>query len=594
MNQLLFPFDATKLQRNKLKLKKDLLFDGSKRITKKIAILAGSTANEIKDMLELFLLDNGIQPEFYLCEFGKYWEDIMFENPELIAFKPDLVFFHTSNRNIQEKPNVSDKPQDTEAKLENEFSRFTGLWEKTYSLFKCPIIQNDFDFQYYRLLGNKDLSDYRGFNNFILRLNQRFYDYAASHDYLKINDLSYLQATYGIEKFSDPLFWHMYKYAIAVPYIPYFSFNLASIIKAIYGKNKKAFVLDLDNTLWGGVIGDDGVEGIQLGHETSMGQAFDEFQQYLKDVSLTGVMLTVDSKNEKSNALKGINHPEGVLKEKDFITIVANWEPKSENVHAIAKTLNIGEEALVFVDDNPAEREIIKQQAPTVVAPDIGEVTNYISTLDKGGYFECVSLSEDDLSRNEMYKANALRSEAQSSYADYGEYLTSLKMEATIKNFEAIYLQRIAQLTNKSNQFNLTTKRFSEEEMVEASKDPQRICLYGKLVDKFGDNGVVTVVIGKEESPEVLGIELWLMSCRVLKRDMEEAMLDELVRLAKARGYQKLKGYFFPTAKNAMVKDFYAHFGFSKVQEDAAGNTIWSLPLKDYKDKNIYIEVNKK
>jgi FkbH-like protein len=183
--------------------------------------------------------------------------------------------------------------------------------------------------------------------------------------------------------------------------------------------------------------------------------------------------------------------------------------------------------------------------------------------------------------------------EAQSSFADYGEYLRSLKMEATIKNFEPIYLQRIAQLTNKSNQFNLTTKRFSEEEMVEASKDPQRICLYGKLVDKFGDNGVVTVVIGKEETPSVLKIELWLMSCRVLKRDMEEAMLDELVRLAVKKGYQELKGYYFPTPKNGMVKDFYPNFGFQKIQEDSLGNTVWSLPLKDYKGKNRYIEVNK-
>jgi FkbH-like protein len=195
----------------------------------------------------------------------------------------------------------------------------------------------------------------------------------------------------------------MYKYAIAVPYIPYFSSNVANLIKALYGKSKKALVLDLDNTLRGKVIGDDGVEGIQLGHETSMGQAYDEFQQYLKDVSQTGIMLTVDSKNEKENALKGINHPEGVLKEKDFIMVVANWEPKSENLHAIAKTLNIGEDSLVFVDDNPAEREIIKQQASTVVAPDIGDVTHYISVLDKGGYFECINLSEDDLARNEMY-----------------------------------------------------------------------------------------------------------------------------------------------------------------------------------------------
>lgn len=594
LHELVYPFEPNRILRNKKKIKSKLLSEKKSLVDKKIALLGGSTFDEIRDILEIFLLDNGIRPIFYASEFNKYWEDIEFENRELDDFKPDLIFFHISWRNISLKPNVSDTEADVEQKFGSEAVKLQSMFEKAYFKYKCPIITNDFDYCYYRILGNHDVSDYHGMNNFISRLNQVIYRFSQKNNYLHVNNLNYLQCLYGIDNFSKPLFWHLYKYAISLPYIPYFSFNIANIIKAIYGKNKKALVLDLDNTLWGGVIGDDGVEGIQLGHETSIGQAYCEFQQYVKDVSSTGVMLTVNSKNEFDNAIMGLQHPDSIIRKDDLITIQANWEPKSENIHKIAKILNIGEDALVFVDDNPAEREIIKQQTTDVVSPDIGEVTDYVSIIDRNGFFESVSLSKDDLSRNEMYKENAKRLDFESSFSDYDEYLNSLEMTAIIKEFDAIYIQRIAQLTNKSNQFNLTTRRYTEDEMMCASKDPDRICLYGRLSDKFGDNGVITVVIGRKEDAFTLGVELWLMSCRVLKRGMEDAMLDQLVMKAKEKGFTKLKGYYIPTAKNQMVADFYERLGFEKTKIEDNGTTAWMLKIECYEIKNKFIEVNQK
>ena len=369
--------------------------------------------------------------------------------------------------------------------------------------------------------------------------------------------------------------------------------SIRNIIKAIFGKNKKALALDLDNTLWGGIVGDDGVENLEIGKETAEAMAYFEFQQYVKAHKDLGVLLTVCSKNEEENALAGLSHPEGVLRPDDFVAIKANWLPKDKNIVDTAEELNILSEAFVFVDDNPAEREIVREQLGGTAVPEIGEVTDYIRVLDRSGYFETVTLSEDDLKRNDMYRANAQRAKAQSRFADYHDYLLSLEMTAEIGDFSPLYLQRITQLTNKSNQFNLTTKRYTAEQMEAVYNSDEYIRLYGKLYDKFGDNGVVAVTIGKTDSEDKgrLDIELWLMSCRVLKRDMELAMLDSLVEQAKKRGIREIYGHYYPTAKNKMVAGLYESFGFEKISQDEDGNTAWRLLVEGYEDKNTVIKV---
>lgn len=591
MQELQYPFNSEYIIKKSKSIKRALLEQPVSRIPKKIAVLGGSTTHDIIKILELFLLDQGIEPSFYESEYAQYWQDAMFDNPELVEFAPDLIYIHTSNRNITEYPSLQNGREAVEELLNTQYQHFEVMWEKLKETYHCPIIQNNFEFPLYRLLGNQEAVDFHGKINFLTELNRKFYAYAQNQENFYINDIQYLSACYGLDAWSDPFFWHMYKYALCVPAIPTLAFNLSNIIKSIYGKNKKALVLDLDNTLWGGIVGDDGVENLEIGQETSMGQAFTEFQQYVKEQKEIGIMLNVDSKNEEENALAGLNHPDGVLRPEDFILIKANWEPKSKNITEIAQELNILPESLVFVDDNPAEREIVRAQVPGVSVPKIDKPEHYIQVLDRSGFFEVTKLSEDDRKRNEMYKANQERKQQEASFGNYEEYLHSLDMVGTIRAFEPLYMARIAQLTNKSNQFNLTTKRFTQSEIEQTADDANYITLYGKLEDKFGDNGVVSVVIGRIEG-DLLHMELWLMSCRVLKRDMEFAMMDEVVEKCRERGIHTIRGYYYPTAKNAMVKNFYELQGFTKISEDEAGNAVWEYRIsEDYEKKNHVIQV---
>lgn len=582
VKELNYPFDSEYILKKSKKIKKELLAEGtgteSGRLRKKIAVLGGSTTHDIVRILELFLLNQGIEPVFYESEYGQYFQNAVFGNEELSAFGPDIIFIHTSNRNITEYPRIGDSREQIDALLESQTAHFTLMWDKLTETCHCPIIQNNFEYPFYRLLGNMDAAEIHGRTRFITRLNERFYEYAEAHGNFYIHDINYISAAYGLDKWADPFYWHMYKYCMCMQAIPEFAYNLSNIIKAVFGKNKKALVLDLDNTLWGGIVGDDGVEKLEIGQETSLGQVYSEFQGYIKAQKDIGVMLNISSKNEEENAMAGLEHPEGTLKPEDFLLIKANWEPKSRNILDIASEMNILPDSLVFVDDNPAEREIVRQQAEGVAVPEIGQPEQYIHILDRSGFFEVTGISEDDRKRNEMYKANLMREKQQTSFADYTEYLRSLEMRAAIKAFEPVYMARIAQLTNKSNQFNLTTKRYTQSEIEQAAASPGYITLYGKLEDKFGDNGVVSVVIG-EKKEGTLHIVLWIMSCRVLKRDMEYAMMDRLVEECQKSGIHTIKGYYYPTAKNNMVRNFYELQGFTKTEEDAEGNTAWQYQI---------------
>ena len=590
MIELQYPFDPSLIIQKRRSLRRQLLADGRPRIEKKIAVLGGSTTSDIVKTMELFLLDAGIAPSFYESEYAQYFQDAMFPDEHLLSFAPDVVFIHTSNRNITNWPEITDSAEAVQAKLDAEYEKFTAMWASIQEKFRCPIIQNNFEPPYYRLLGNRDAADIHGRTNFLARLNLRFAEYAQSHESFYLNDLAWVAADYGLREFSNPLFWNMYKYAMCFEAIPAFAFNTANIVKSIFGRSKKALALDLDNTLWGGVVGDDGVDGIEIGQETGVSQSYYEFQSYLKLLKAQGVILTVCSKNDHENAIAGLNHPEGALKPDDFIIIKANWENKDRNIVEIASELNILPDSIVFADDNPAERAIVRAQVPGVTVPELDGVENYIAVIDRSGCFEVTNFSDDDLKRNEMYKSNAQRAAQMAAFGDYAEYLRSLEMTAVIDDFLPVYLARITQLANKSNQFNLTTRRYTTAEMEAVYESADHIRLYGKLIDKFGDNGVVSVVIGRVEG-ETLDIELWLMSCRVLKRDMELAMLDRLVERCRERGIRTIFGNYYPTAKNRMVRELYATFGFDKISEDEAGNTRWALDVASYEPKNHVIAV---
>ncbi len=590
MKELEYPFDADLLIKNKRKIKKELL-QKDNFIEKKIAILGGSTTSEIKNMLELFLLNYGIKPTFYESEYNKFYEDAVFGNDELNEFNPDIIYIHTTNRNITNYPTMLDDKKTVDEMLQAEYDKFEKVWDSLLNKFNATIIQNNFEYPYYRLLGNKDASDIHGKINYITRLNQKFYDYANITKNFFINDINYVSSCYGLDKWANQFYWHMYKYAMEVPAIPYLSFNIANIIKSIYGKNKKAFVLDLDNTLWGGIVGDDGVDNLSIGPEVPTGQVYLEFQEYLKEHKNLGIILNVNSKNDYENAIAGLNHPAGALRPEDFIIIKANWNPKNMNTKDIAEELNLGADSFVFVDDNPAERNIVKTYIEGIATPEIDVPENYIRIIDRNAYFEVTNFSEEDIKKTELYKDNAKRSQMMATFDNYDDYLKSLKMVAEISTFKPIYLERISQLSNKSNQFNLTTKRYSLADIEEVNNSDEYIKIYGKLEDIFGDNGVISVVIGHIKKKKELHIDLWIMSCRVLKRDMEFAMMDELVKKSLEKGIKTIYGYYYPTQKNKMVKEFYETQGFELLSCDSDGNKTYKLELDNYENKNNVIEV---
>ena len=591
MKTLSYPFDSSYILKKKRSIKKELLASGTGRIKKKIAVLGGSTTNEIVNILELFLLDQGIEPEFYQSEYAQFWQDAVFGNEELSNFAPDIVYVHTTSRNLSLYDfSMSASEEQINEMLENQYRHFEEVWTNVKEKFGCPVIQNNFELPFYRILGNKDATDIHGKISFIRRLNEKFAEYARKNENFYINDINFISACYGLEKWHDTSAWYMYKYAMDTQAIPEFAYNLSNIIKSVFGKNRKMLMLDLDNTLWGGVVGDLGQQGIEIGHETGMAEGYTEFQRYVKAHKQLGVLLSVNSKNDYENAIEGLKHPDTVLTPDDFVVIKANWDNKDRNTEAIAEEISILPDSFVFVDDNPAERNIVSEQISGIAVPEVNSVEDYIKTIDRNGYFELTSYTADDIKRNEMYRANIQRAGAEKKFSDYGEYLKSLEMEAYIDKFDDVALARITQLTNKSNQFNLTTKRYTLNEMEDVFGDDKYIKIYGRLADKFGDNGIVSVVIGRIDGNE-LHIDLWLMSCRVLKREMEYAMLDRLVEICRKNGISVINGYYYKTAKNAMVKDLFNDFGFEMTSENENGDRTFRMNTDGYENKNKSINV---
>lgn len=589
MSYFEYPLNTKALYRKKAEIKRRLS-EQEHLIHKKIAVLGGSTTSDVIKQLDIFLLYYGISAEFYESQYGQYWQDAVFGNQELDSFQPDIIYVHTSWRNIESFPQIKDTKTEVEQMLEAEIQRFKMAWKSLNERFHCPVIQNNFDRPNYRLFGNRDIWDYRGRSNFISRLNQAFYEYAQEHKNFYINDLEFISQDYGLSEWGSSLYWHMYKYAMCMDAIPYVAQSVANIIKSIYGKNKKVLALDLDNTLWGGVVGDDGIDNIKIGPEESRGQVYLEFQEYCKKLQEIGVLLAVNSKNEMENAMEGLRHPSGLLRPEDFVNIKANWNAKDQNIREMASELSLGTDSFVFADDNPAERELVSGQLQEVAVPLMDKAENYIKVLDHSGYFETTVLSEEDLNKTKQYQARTAAGKSAAAFADYGEYLESLEMTAVINSFESGYIQRITQLINKSNQFNLTTLRLSEEEVRAMQEDEKYICLCGRLIDRFGDNGLVTVVIG-EKIGNQLHIRLWLMSCRVLKRGMEDAMMNVLVKQAAERGVAEIIGYYYPTKKNKMVGDFYDTMCYQKISEEESGSAKWKLEVGKYKMRILHMAV---
>ena len=566
MNIFDYPFKGSEILKRKKAFRRQLA-EQSNLPEKHIAILSGSTIGDIQDILELFLLNFGIKPHFYIGQYSRFYEDVIFENQELIDFKPDIIYIHTSTRNLSDD-SILDKLQ--------------AVWAKIRELFSCPIIQNNFELPVYGLD-----ADCRKVNG----INIEIAEHAKANKDFYVNDIQYLSACFGIDEWYNEQDYFLYKYAFNVNAIPLLCHNIAKIIKSIYGKNQKCLALDLDNTLWGGVVGDVGVMGIELGMETAPGEAYIAFQKYIKTLHSKGIILAICSKNDEHVAKEAFNNPNMVLQLEDIAVFCANWNSKAENILEIANKLNILPESIVFIDDNPAERELVRLALPEVKVPEVSSVVDFARHIERAGYFYTLHVSGDDAKRNEYYMADAKRNEMKKAFVDYYEYLCSLQMKSEIKSFAPEHLDRITQLINKTNQFNLTTKRVNFGEIEKISADPSFITLYATLDDKFGSNGIVSVLIGETIGKE-LHIRIWVMSCRVLKRDLEMAILDRLIEEARSAGIEKLIGYYFPTAKNDIVSELYKLLGFSKVSEDENYNTAWEYAVNGHVNKNRVIKIN--
>ncbi len=558
----------------------------------RIAVLGGSTTNELVDLWELLLLAEGFRPVFHQTEYGRYYTDAVLSPEELVAFRPDLVYVHTTVRNIERFPSLQTTEEHLPGEVAQELRRFQQIWDSLEANVGCQVIQNNFELPLWAPLGNLDAVHPGGHSRFVTELNRAFALEAAARPRLLLQDLQGISARLGLSHWFDHDRWFSYKIAQTVEGNLAIAESLTSMVRALYGRSRKVLVLDLDNTLWGGVIGDDGVDKIKIGKETPVAEAYTAFQEYCLAQRDRGVLLAVCSKNNEDVAKQGFEHPDSVLKLEHFSTFKANWDPKNENITQIAQELNVGVDSFVFVDDNPAERAIVAAQVPGVAVPDVGDdVTKFVGVLERARYFEPVSLGKEDLERARLYAENSQRSSLEQTFANYGEYLDSLEMTAEIDSFRPVYLERIAQLTNKSNQFNLTTRRYTLAEMEAVMQDNRFIGLYGRLADRFGDNGLVSVVLGRLDGSD-LHLDLWLMSCRVLKRGMEVAMLDAVVERARAAGAQRLVGTYIPTKKNGMVSGHYQTLGFSRVSNEDDGTTMWSLDVARYVPQTQHITVS--
>ena len=584
------PLDVDRLLRKKKAIRRELLDSYDRFDERRIAILGGSTTAEVKDMLELFLLGSGIRPVFYESDYGRYFEDLAFPSA-VEAFKPEIIYLHTSNVNIAQYPSPTDDVAAFDRLVDDELEKFRTLWDRTGQVHHCPVIQNNFEMPCARVLGDLDGYAVQGHTRFVEELNRRFGDEARARPQLHINDIHYLSAWFGLERWYDPSAMYAYKYAMCLQAIPHLAQNVAAIINSIYGRTRKCLVLDLDNTLWGGVIGDDGLGGVELGAETAVAEGYTAFQRYVKDLKDRGVILAVCSKNDEANARLGFSHDDSILKLSDFSDFQANWDEKPVNLRRIADRLGVGVDSLVFVDDNAAERDLVRAQEPLVAVPEVGDdVTRFISILDRSGLFETTSLSAEDLRRASLYADNSQRAQSAARFETYDDFLRSLDMVAEIEPLTEAALERAVQLCNKTNQFNVTTRRVTTAEMAGMIASPDVITICGRLKDRFGDNGLISLMSG-DLRDTTLEISIWLMSCRVLKRGMEGAMLDRMVELARARGATSLVGRYLPTTKNNMVSGLFADMGFAA--HDTAGGPEWRLDLvAPYQDRNSIIRVN--
>ena len=553
----------------------------------KMALLGDTATQLLAVALQGESVARGLAMELYEAEYNQVERQLLDSTSELYQFDADIIVIFQSTHKLAEHHSLLTQEQQA-TMADDRLSFVSTICEnpvfsgKRIIYFNYPEIEDTVFGSYANKVTSSLTYQVRKINYELMGMSQKYPN-------LFVCDIAGLQNKLGRDVMFAPNVYVSTEMVLSVDAIPYVASRLMDIVAAVRGHFKKCLILDLDNTLWGGVIGDDGLEGIQLGHGLGIGKAFTEFQMWVKKLRQRGIIICVASKNNEDTAKEPfVKHPDMVLRLDDIAVFQANWETKVDNIRTIQGILNIGFDSMVFLDDNPFERNMVRENIPGITVPELpedpGEYLEYLYGLN---LFETASYSGADKDRTKQYQVEAQRVSLQKTFTDEADFLKSLNMVSKVSGFTKFNTPRVAQLSQRSNQFNLRTVRYTEANIEALAADTKVIDLSFTLEDKFGDNGLIAVVIMKEQNAETLFVDTWFMSCRVLKRGMENFTLNIMVDAAKEKGYKRIIGEYLPTSKNKMVEDHYAHLGFTHVVD--APTAQYALDVEAYQPRECFI-----
>jgi FkbH-like protein len=529
----------------------------------KIAVLGSSTTNLIVPVLQALCLRDRIGVEIYEGPYGSIEQEILDAQSGLARFRPDIVMLVMHWRDLQ----LEAVTQNEEAMVTRLFEERKASWKRMSRSFACHIIQPSFDYPAGEAYGH--LADVLpgGRTRVIDLLNLRLREEAPA--YVSILNLAAAQREVGTRRWEDELHWTRYRQHPAAEALPELAEAYMSHVRAVLGLSRKVLVTDLDNTLWKGVIGEDGLDGICIGPGSPEGEAHLDLQRYMLDLKRRGILLAVCSKNNVEDAqLPFQQHPHMALRLDDFAAFRANWDDKAANLRAMARELSLGLDSFVFLDDNPLEREWVRSQLSEVAVVELGSSPfRYLHQLDRGHYFEALSLSREDLVRADQYRVEAQREGLRASAGSLDDFLQKLQLEAAVEEVTAKNLARVTQLVNKTNQFNVTTRRYTEAQIHAMAGDPRGWVGAFQMSDRMGSYGLIGLLCCRPADRGIWEIDTWLMSCRTLGRQMEKFMFDRLIEAAVERRVDHIVGVYLPTAKNGLVKELYDQMGFRRIRE---------------------------
>lgn len=566
-------------------LKRDLKKDVSSLPAIKVALLGDTSTQFLATAIKGWGVEMGFAIDLYEAEYNQVERQVLDPTSDLRRFAPRyVVVFQSTHKWSVFHAGLPPTEQAHLAETRLDFVRsLCSSIDAKVIYFNYPEIDDG-------VFGSYANEVESSFTYQTREMNFRLMELARQTPNLFICDIAALQNKLGRDTMFDAMVYTTTEMILSLDAVPHVGKRVMDIIAAIQGKFKKCLILDLDNTLWGGVIGDDGLEGIQLGHGLGIGKAFTELQQWVKKLKNRGIIVCVCSKNDEEKAKEPfLKHPDMVLCLEDISVFMANWETKVDNIRQIQSILNIGFDSMVFLDDSPFERNIVRENIPGITVPELPEdPAEYLEYLYGLNLFETASYSETDKDRTRQYQVQAQRAAFSKTFTDEADFLRSLDMLSTVEGFTRFNTPRVAQLSQRSNQFNLRTVRYTEADIERMAADPKVLPLTFTLRDRFGDNGLIAVVIMRELASDTLFIDTWFMSCRVLKRGMERFTLNQMVALTRERGYKRIVGEYLPTAKNTMVKDHYASLGFTPLKGAEASR--YELSVADYQPKECYIK----